>query len=842
MNRSTSSTILLVFFLSLFLLSYPANARNDSSQESFKFEDFKSKADLQKKLHELFPIDTQLPSSNKLQHIDQTLVEQGKAFRSPNLIGNFEAGVYNRGTSSSRNYVIYYKPISSEENKNWKDTNNGWVIKAVYMGGGGLDLDKNKDTLAHAKDYRLLELSVLSTPNDRENNEHILLAKKLLQYKEYLNPPARFDESDWSELFEIHKNSTCLKNFNDSCVLNMATDLLSKDHKRPRLSQMVVLTQLVIQSANEDAAKKLLNIWPSDQDVEEYENNKTDPRQTKPSKKSVRHSVRSFRLLYTKLLFTAGRYIEAKASLIAHKNKTGTDHGVLSILVKKGDLDNAYDLAQELQNWEREPHDPNREVSPGGSCQDIDGRTSKIQATSELAIACSQKGELDKAYEVISLLQDYANNPKFKQKTSCYVNVVNYGYKQAIFSLTEAYALKGNIQKASELLGELLTHLIDKTEAVTVGNKGSFERIAEISMQYGIPYNSERMLSFIVQQDKMEFNAYTYRNYDPVAYIYALNGEYDKAVNRTNNYKVNKDESVLDDFASILSLEPPTENEYKLNTYIWIAQKLAKRGDKQAALFFLKEVEPYLGSRKERYDKHVNKLKDYLTKVEILLEINEKEDAKKSFNEFLELYNKTPKSEYRTGAITTGFYGRIAVLYTEFETIQNVLKWSENLPVMYGNWTYARMSTLLLEQDRLEEFEFLKPIFAKNIAAKQFTGLNLQALKMMETYGYDQYLDFIQMIQSNKQPKDKYFDYKPYSLLKQPFVKQLISQDVPFTTLENAWPQYLEQCKTIEHRNLKTGHDRYRNLDAAEVLAACYISVIEGKHWQERYGDRINKW
>ena len=842
MTRSTSSIILLLFFLTPFLFCLRVSATDHVLKDGFTFENFETKVALQNKLHELFPIEEHLPSSDELQHIDQALVEQGGAFRSPNLTGNFEAGVYKRGDSSSRNYVIYYKPVSSTDNNNWKETSKGWVIKAVYMGGGGLDMDKNKDALVHVKDYRLLELSVLSSPSDEENNEHILLAKKLLQYKEYLNSPVRFDENDWEELFKIHKNSHCLREFEDTCLLNEALALLSKTSVRPRLSYLKILTDAVVQSANQKAAIKLLEIWPSADDIQKHE--ESIPKAPTTSSHDIKRVIDSFRLLHIKLFFAAGRYAEGKKALIEYQmeKKTGMDYGALSILVKKGELDNAYDLAQEVHDWKREAKDPNEGSTAIMHCQNYDAYTSKVYAMGELAKAYIQKSKLDKARNIIDLIHDYWSNASYGQRTFCYSGYAHHSYLEAMTSLIEAYAQKKNLEKASELLNEFLTVLIEKTGTVTIGNKGSLERIAEISVQYGIPYNSERLLTFIVQNDKMEFNAYTYQNYDPVTYIYGLNGEYNKALKRTRNYTVNKDASMLDNFASIFTLEPSAENEYQLNTYLLIAQKLAKRGDKKGALFFLKEVEPYLGSRKGRYDKHVNKLKDYLTKVEILLKINEKEEAKKSFYEFLELYSKTPKSEYRTGTATTSFYGHIAVLYTEFETIQNVLEWSKNLPVMYGNWTYARMSTLLLEQDRLEEFEILKPIFAKNIALERFTGLDHQALKMMETYGYDQYLDLIHLVQSSGTLEDKYFDYKPYMLLKQPFIKQLISHDVPLNTLEKVWPIYLEQCKKIEHRNLKTGHDRYRNLDAAEILSACYISVVVGKHWQERYGDRLDKW
>ena len=840
MTRCTSSNILLLFFLTPFLYCFHASASDHVIKDGFVFENFKSKEDLQDKLHDLFPIEEHLPSSNELQYIDLVLVENGGAFRSPNLIGNFEAGVYKRGTSSSRNYVIYYKPAPSAENNNWKDSAKGWVIKAIYMGGGGLDMDKTKDTLMNVKDYRLLELSVLSSPNDEENNEHILLAKKLLQYKEYLNPPVRFDENDWKELFKIHKNSHCLKGFDDTCLLNEALGLLSKNTVRPRLSHLKILTGVVVKSANQKAAIKLLEIWPSADDIQKHE--ESIPKAPTSSKNDIKHAIESFRIPYIKLLFVAGKYAEGKKALIEYQTekKTGMDFGALSILVKKGYMDNAYDLAQEVHDWRREAKDPNENSTAIMHCQNYDAFTSKVYAMGELAKTYIQKAEFDTARNIIDLVHDYWINASYGQRTFCYSGYAHHSYLEAMTSLIEAYAQNGDLEKSSKLLNELLTVLIDKTEAVTVGNKGSLEMVAEISAQHSVPYDSERLLTFIIQNDKMEFNTYTYRNYDPVAYIYGLAGEYDKAINRTNNYKVNKDASMLDDFASIFTLEPPAENEYKLNTYLWIAQKLAKRGDKKGALFFLKEVEPYLGTRKGRYDKHVNKLKDYLTKVEILLAVNEREEAKKSFYEFLALYGETPKSEYRKGTSTTSFYGRIAVLYTEFETIQSVLNWSKSLPAMYGNWTYARMSTLLLEQDRSKEFAFLKPIFAKNIAHEKFTGLDDQALKMMEAYGYDHYLDFIHLIQSNGKSEDKYFDYKPYMLLKQPFVKQLISHDVPFRTLEKTWPQYLEQCKTIEHRKLKTGHDRYRNLDAAEILSACYISVVAGKHWQERYGDRYD--
>lgn len=840
MTRSTSSKILLLFFLTSFLFCVHVNASDNVLKGSFIFEDFKTKEALQEKLHDLFPIEAHLPFSDQLQHIDQALIEQGSAFRSPNLTGNFEARVYKRGDSSSRNYVIYYKPVPSGENNNWKDTSKGWVIKAVYMGGGGLKLDKNKDGLLPIKDYRLLELSVLSSPDDEENNEHILLAKELLRYKEYLNPPIRFDKNEWNELLKIHKNSRCLKEFDDTCLLNEAIGLLSKNSIRPRLSYLKTLTDMAVQSANQKAAIKLLEIWPSAEDIQKHE--ESIPKAPTSTNHDIKQAIESFRLPYIKLLFAAGRYEEGKKALINNQNetRTGLDYGALSILVKKGEFDNAYDLAQEVHDWKREVKDPNENSSAIMHCQNYDAFTSKIYAMGELAKAYIDKVEFDKARNIIDLVHDYWINASYGQRTFCYSGYAYHSYHKAMASLIEAYALNGNIQKASKLLNELLTVLIEKTKAVTVGNKGILERVAEISVRYGIPYDSERLLTFIAQNDKMEFNAYTYRNYDPVTYIYGLAGEYDKAVKRTNNYKVNKDASMLDDFASIFTLEPPAENEYKLNTYLWIAQKLAKRDDKKGALFFLAQATPYIGIRKRKNDAHVYRLKDYLTKVEILLEINEKEEAKKSFYEFLTLYNKTPKSEYRTGTATTGFYGRIAVLYTEFETIQNILKWSENLPAMYGNWAYARMSALLLKQDRLEEFEFLRPIFAKNIALEEFAGFDHQASVMMETYGYDQYLDFIHLVQSNGNSEDKYFGNKSYTLLIQLFVKQLISHDVPFTTLEKAWPKYLEQCKTIEHINYKIGHDRYRKLDAAEILSACYVSVIVGKHWQEKYGDILD--
>jgi len=815
-----------------------------ADKNSFRFEKFSSRKELQAELDKLFPYGT------PISEIDAVLVDKVEAFRSDNLIGNDKAKAYRKGTSSADNYVFYYKPVMPAGKNGWEDTSSGWAVKAIH-GNIPRENDSEFDKMVGGGSKGLKEITALAVPHDAEDHEsdkHITLIKEVLQYKIDMAPVETFDEAEWAELVAEHQNSPCMKELSYQCFIQQTLKLLDIPDDPARTSYLRFLADMTIEHGDIETAKILVNVWPEAESIREYEEGM--PRLRRQTPVQIENTIRWFHIQYIQLLFLAGEYEEAEKLLreLHDEQKAGSDYGAINALVKCGALAQASKIAELTLEWKRETPDPKRNSSAHMHCNTYTNPKTRPAAMGDLALVYVENGDLDKAYDVAQLVKHYWENNAFGQSSYCYTNFAQSSYLSAMKALFKAYSKNGNKDKAHTFFQELQAIQQQQTEDVRLYTKGAFENLALVAAKEGITDSLEEMARFVEEHDEMDYPAIYNRNTnDPIAMIYALAGKHQKAIDRIESHNYSENKQPPSSLDKILGPDRDApENEIKLTTYLKIAGVLNDIGDKEGALLFLDKATPYFNTRKPKYDAAVDNLSDYITKANILMDLGEKEKSREVLNELIEQYNKTTREQYRGGSITTSFYGQFAYLYARHENIRVVQEWADKLPSFYLGAYYARIAALLIEEKRWDELDTYFEEMARVFSTDESPTVNWRHFTeaLIDAGELDRYLRFLDMLNKGSEedharqakrmgtyitrktpetPDTK----KQIWMMNQLLVSKLLNNNVPSEVMGEIWPRYITNCRAWGHTLPRHGHERNKLPDAKETMAACYVGVIK---------------
>lgn len=826
-----------------------ASIASQADTNAFAFEKFSDRKDFQDELERLFKLGT------PIEEIDAVLLDKAGAVRSDNLIGNDKTKTYRKGTSSADNYVFYYKPVTPAGKNGWEETFSGWVVKAVH-GNIPLEGDSRIQLSMGGSGKGLKKIVVLAVPSAAEKNENITLIKELLQYKIDTTPVKHFDKTEWLELVTKHQNSRCMTDLSYSCLMQQTLELLDIPDNPERRSYLSFLANMIINHGDVETANILITSWPTAEEIKTYE--ESLPRLRRQTDSAIAGTIRSFHIQYMQLLFLTGEHETAQKLLIELHNeqKAGTDYGVISTLVNKGDLEKAYKIAELTLEWKREMPDPKRNSSAHMHCNTYQNPKTRPAAMGGLALAYIKNSDLKKGYEVAQMIKRYWKNKAYGQTSYCYANFAQSSYFSAMESLFKAYSQNGNKEKANSIFQELQTTQTEQTESVRHYTKGAFERLARIAAEEGITESLEEIAEFVEQNSKMDYpSVYNRNTNDPVVFIYALAGEYEKAIHRVENHDYSKDKPDPTPLDELLGPGKDTPDaEIRLTTYLKTAKALSEVGDKEGTLLFLNKATPYFGSRNPKYDAAVDNLSDYITKANILLNLGEKEKSHEVLNGLIELYSKTAREDYRGGQITAGFYGRFAYLYAHHEDIQTVQAWADKLPSFYSGHYYSLIAKLLIEEKRWDEVDIYMKEMARAFATDESPTINWRhfAHILIDTGEYDRYMRFLDMLDDvpnevkERQPKrtGTYFTRKTAKtpdtkkqiwMMTQLIVSKLSGQNVSQKIIEQIWPRYMTNCQYWSHALPRYGQERNKLPDAKETMAACYVGIIKSLEEFQRF-------
>lgn len=212
----------------------------------------------------------------------------------------------------------------------------------------------------------------------------------------------------------------------------------------------------------------------------------------------------------------------------------------------------------------------------------------------------------------------------------------------------------------------------------------------------------------------------------------------------------------------------------------------------------------------------------------------------------LQRADKALKEEDPRSLKRSRFFGKLYYLYAKHENIETVQKWAEQLPPQNDGYNYARTAQLLIDENRWDELDqYLKDTAHAYATYTQplsnwhrFTDPLLAAKD-------NKFLKFLEMVdqETEKMPAEQ----KPKSqrvsedtrnqiwLMEELLISGINTTDLPADTLETIWPRYIKNCQTKSYILSPKGHDRNKELDAKETMAACYLSLSKAIAQKERY-------
>jgi len=837
------------------VINEPLPSVSQAEMDSFNIESFSNRIDLKEKLDQIFPFGT------PIKQIDAVLVNKVGAFRSDNLTGNDEEKIYRRGSSTGNNYIYYYKPVSLSGEHGWEETSSGWVIKIIH-GNFPRKSDTKRDIqFGGGSGEGLKEIVVLAVPDESADSifsEQITLAKEVLQYKIDMIPVDTFDEVEWAKLVTEHQSSPCMKTLTYECLIQQVVKLLDVSNAPVKTSYLMALSDMVIAHGDVNTAKTLLSVWPEADKIREYEREYEEriSRFTRQGTVEIENTIKWFHTQYIRLLFLAGEYKKAERLLkkINDEQKVGKDYGVIDVLVKKGDLSQASKIVMLTLEWKRERPDPHINSSAHMHCNNYTKPKTRPAAMGDLALAYIKKGQLDNAYDIAQLVKHYWENNAFGQSSFCYTGFAQSSYLLAMKGLFESYSENGDKDKAHSIFQELQATQQQNTKAVRRYTKGAFQMLAIIAAKGGVTDSLEEMARFVEGHDEMDYpvGSSSYTN-DPTAMIYALAGNHQKAIDRIENHNYSEDKRPSSPLMKKIGMDKTApQNEIKLTTYLKIANTLADIGDKEDALLFLYKATPYFSTRKPKYDPAVKNLSDYITKANILIDLGEREKSREVLDELLDLYNKTTQKDYRGGQITAGFFGSFATLYARHENIEIVQKWADKLPTFYSGFGYSRIAKMLINEKRWDELDIYFEEMARVFSTDKTPISNWEHFSdaLIDASDFERYMRFLDMLSdgAEEDKKRQPVRYGTYATSKKPvtpdtdkqiwmmgqlIASKLVNDNVPSEVLEQVWPRYTTNCRAWDHALPRYGRERNKKPNAIETMAACYIGMIKEKDYYE---------
>ena len=428
------------------------------------------------------------------------------------------------------------------------------------------------------------------------------------------------------------------------------------------------------------------------------------------------------------------------------------------------------------------------------------------------------------------------------------MNFAKGAYFNTIESLIEKYIQGDDKSKASTLFDELITFFIEKTPKLKNHNWSMFPKIAEIAYRHELPDKLSKIYNYIEAYNEIEYHEInSTREYDPVSYIYALNGDTEAAIDKLEKFSIQDVKETGNPF----TFEPAKPSDIKLTTYLKIVDTLVKNNKNEEALIYIEKLKPYIGKRQTKHRTEIDNIRDKIKLSELLYNMKEKEESLILLKEILDTQVKYAP------------FGMIATQYIKHVNIRDILSWSSQYP-LYNGGNYSRIGKFLIDEQRFDELDiyFEEMAIALSTETNPMTNWNHVAYTLLNHDDYQRYISFINMadeipnsalkrkterdIESKKKSieyrKNQYGEtsdtYEQIWFIKKLLGHALINQSVPKDTLEKAWKRYIKNCHSQAYYVPRYKYDSDAKPSAQETMAACYIGIVYEIDEYSRYQSR----
>ncbi len=823
---AASSALLSSLFIYRPASSEPAQIAYPKSSP-FKFEDYPDQNSLEILLKGYFSPQT------SIEEIDHVLVEQGKSFRSANLILDTPNGSdYRAGGSSAENYVFYFKPDIPAGEFGWEKAESGWVLKVTYL-GGGLKFSGG-DT--HKTPERLIKIEVLSSPSKR-NPDSIKTAKGLLQDKLDAIPVNHFSEEQWQDLKRKFSKSPCMANPSFECLVESSITVLDLENNPLAVLYYPPLATIIISEGHSSLAKTLLSSWPDQDQIIKFEEGL--PRTKRYGAAMIKSQWEHYTDLKMQLLYLAGEYEQADKILAkSHlERRNGEDFGAIASLTSKGDLDKALEIANHSLTWPLEGRDPREGSSMIMHCNTYDPY-SRATAMGKLGLKFIEKDAREKAREVSNLLKTYIENEAYGQKSHCHVDFANHSYNRIMESLILHHAGQQDFEAANSLLNEQVSVLIEQLPKVTNFNYNSFERLAKLGAKIGHRESISRLIGHAQLNSEINYtDLFGSDPHDPLVVMLALTGDYTAALQRMSEIDYAK--GPMPSYVS-QALPPSTripDNIIKLNSLMRAAEALKAIGDTDGAVLFIDKAHSMMGQLDSGYDSGIENLQNYITRANMFYELGLKDRGKIAADEAINRF-----ARISAGEVTQIYVRDMALLIARSGNVQDLQSWADKLH--YDGPSYATIGKLLVEEKRWDELDVYMPEMARVFSADNNPPGNWHHFThaLIEAGEFDRYSRFVSLVQKGTPEEEKRIaggrqqvypaDYaKPKYTRYQVWltidlmIQKMSGREIPAVMISSMFSQYLDNCPENPFSLPKRGRDK---ANAADTMASsCLLRIVQ---------------
>lgn len=733
-------------------------------------------------LHDLqAELDTRFPAGSSAKKLHTTLVRMPHVFTTGSLVkdfsfyGKMEDWKLTPATTTGESYFFYYRPLHPSGEEGWEDTHTGWAIKA---------------TVENQK--KLIKTEALSVPDMQSSNKEtpeIAYVKELLALIKSRKPVKQFKEDEWLALAENQMSSPCRKDISDACFAHQAFTLVGLPDAPLRFTYYKSFGNLAVQSNDKEMALQLLNVWPTEEKVRAYHNGMS--RMIRIEQKSIDYDVAGHEALRAKLFFTAGKMEEGKKALAAVQErwKEGIDYQAIANLTLAGKLNEAYDVAQMVLTWPRSVPDANINSSAIMHCENY--AWTRPKSMGHLAAAFIEKGNLDKARNVIEMLRIYRDGKAFGQQSFCYTNDAVDAYVTSQLLLLEKMKALKKDAEAAEIFKTLISHTVNddkvyKTKALEV-----YKSLCRTGAKYG--YNQEvKVLKEALEQHQNT----RLRRSDPQLVAYA-------------HCELHK--NIEDRLAEL-----PAEQQ--LQHYTDLTFALLREKNEKAATYY---AESALKNAPDiDFTDAATALLTIQNKVS-MANILQKEGKSAQRKEVLEeiLPHVTTLDALGVHPIwrKKAAFAELSLLHAYHAPIKEVLAWASNLSQPYF-YSHSKITNMLIEKGDMAELDLYVQTAFEQLKDKESSAKTYQRslfVPLLKENLDSRYPALQKALVNPSRKNEKYYLDRLKEIRNQ---EELDEKEVA-----RIWPNLFNNCDTDILRLF--GYEYNKKPHAHEVMAACYLNM-----------------
>lgn len=654
--------------------------------------------------------------------------------------------------------------------------------------------------------------------------------------------------SQWEALLDQHKQELpCEEQITAHCLFRPAFDLAGVNDNSIELIYINHIADLIIKHSDEEAARSLLKIWPTDEYIHDYYQELS--KKENISERTLKYRIDLFKFNKVPLLIVAKEFDGASELLEIVQAEKGPwiDLRSVQTLVMSGEIEQAYIQAKRNYMNISQPKDG----KPISKDNYNNNQHAILIGIGMIAEAYIEQGEFDKAYQAIELIEKYWTDDAYVIPEEHRVTNAIGQYRERMLSLVQAYAENGEDDLAHKHYKKLTYVLMQVTKPVGYQNTYGYSQAAMVGAKNHYYDDILELAEFVKDHNQLGFKKiYRSKAYDLTSYLYALAGKPEVAISYINSEEFSAQAKANARFIRSRTQRTPL-NEIKLTTYLRIAEDFAKIQRKDDALYFLERARPLLSTRVNNNPKALLNLEDYLQQAQILFILNELDDSRTAVNYIWEQMKSSDKANINNTIPRDSFLVKLAKLHVQLLDAHDLLeKWNKTPYQFPQSQQMAHVGQLLLQQERFEEFDNIFHII-HNAAIHEITIVynwkdwNDLYLSMIKLGKYDQINMIVNDLDQAKRKlpehlKSEKIHYEGKNGRQQQLLLLMLmmeseseSHKLSNDDKKKIWSDLLDTCDYTKSSfdtysvvsKLSGGYDVDKT--AEDYMAGCYLTFIE---------------